>query len=332
MTTATAATGATTTPAGTEDGTTGTELEQSTGTESLLTGQEGEEAADPTDVEAAMLAGFARATGKPADDTDDDATRLTDTGKKPGEGQDAADGKPAATQTPPADQDDPEVPGLGMKASEVKARFGKLETLEKTLASANGHIGHLKQQIQNAGKGKTITAESLKKVTEEFGAEYAQALAEDLNAAGIGGGSSVDEETLGRIVGERMQTERESMSQDMERRLVRARHADAADYFKDGKHNAEFSAFIGTLPAERQQELADTWDSGAINAALDDFKAHKAKADTAQAKQQRRVERATTPTAARGAPVAPPGVDPIEAGWNAVRGRGRGHQPVGARR
>lgn len=333
MTTATAATEAANTPnnEATEAGGNGEdlELEQRTSTESLLTDQEGGEAMDSAEVEAAMLQGFSRATGRAAEK---DSTQDDDAGKKPDAGAAHADpdnGTQRDQQT--VQPEDPEVPGLGMKASEVKARLGKLDTLERTLAQANGHIGHLKQLIQQSGKGKTITKESLSKVREEFGDEYAEALAADLTAAGIGGGAAVDEETLSRIVGERVQTEREAMSQDMEKRLVRARHADAADYFQGGKHNTEFLQFVGTMPAERQQELANTWDSTVINAALDEFKAHKAKVANDQTKQQRRTERAATPTAARGSPVAPPSVDPIEAGWNNVRGRGRGNARVGAR-
>lgn len=333
MTTATAAAPAADTTTGTEGtGEAGLDLEQGQETESLLTDQDGDEAVDSADVEAAMLQGFARATGtKPEakNPNDDD----TDPSKAPADKQGTETTTPGdkTTTQPNANQDDPEVPGLGMKASEVRARFARLDALEKSASSTAGHLGHLKQLVQQAGKGKPITAESLKKVSEEFGAEYAQALAEDLNAAGIGGGATVDEETLGRIVNERVATEREAMSQDMHRTLVRSRHPDAADYFKDGKHNADFVAFIGTLPAERQQELADTWDSGVINQALDEFKDHRKKVANDQTKQQRRLERSVTPTASRGSPVAQPSVDPIEAGWNNVRGRGRGNA-MGARR
>lgn len=329
MTTATAAPAADTTTgtegAGADEG---LELDTRVETESLLTDQEGDEAVDSADVEAAMLQGFSRASGTklaPKADREDD----TDPSKANADQQDLD--KPTPQPKDSAEVDDPEVPGLGMKASEVRAQLGRLTTLEKTVASANGHIGHLKQQIAAAGKGKPITAESLKKMTEEFGAEYAQALAEDLNAAGIGGGAAVDEETLSRIVTERVSAERESLTQDFEKKLVRQRHPDAADYFAGGKHNAEFGAFIGTLPKERQEELANTWDSGVINTALDEFKAHKQKVANEQTKQQRRIERGVTPTASRGSPATQPVADPIEAGWNNVRGRGRGNA-MGARR
>lgn len=300
-------------------------LLENSGTESLLTGQEGEEVADSAQVEDAMMAGFNRVSGKKPETNNDDTDARAN--KKLDSDQD--DGVNTERQT--AEPEDLEVPGLGMKASEVKARLGRLDSLEKTVASANGHIGHLKSLIQSGSKGKAITKESLSKVREEFGDDYAEALAADLTAAGIGGGAAVDEETLGRIVGERMATERESMSQDMEKRLVRARHSDAIDYFQGGKHNAEFVQFVGTLPKDRQDELANTWDSGVINNALDEFKAHKTKVANDQTKQQRRIERSVMPTASRGNPVQQPTVDPIEAGWNNVKGRGRGNS-VGTRR
>lgn len=335
MTTATAAPAADTTTgtegAGADEG---LELDTRVETESLLTDQEGDEAVDSADVEAAMLQGFARATGaKPEDKstTTDDTDPSKATADKQGTETPGDKGATTTQQQQTADLDDPEVPGLGMKASQVKAQLARLDALEKSASSTAGHLGHLKQLVQQAGKGKPITAESLKKVSEEFGAEYAQALAEDLNAAGIGGGAAVDEETLSRIVTERVSAERESLTQDFEKKLVRQRHPDAADYFAGGKHNAEFGAFIGTLPKERQEELANTWDSGVINTALDEFKAHKQKVANEQTKQQRRIERGVTPTASRGSPATQPVADPIEAGWNNVRGRGRGNA-MGARR
>jgi hypothetical protein len=321
----------------------GNEPAETQPTESLLTGQDGDEAVDDAEVEEAMLAGFSRVNGQ------------KDRATKPGDDEDAARGageeKPAAAQadtaqpgeggqpTPGASQpnaqptegDDPEVPGLGMKASEVKAQFAQIAAMNKARASANGHIGNLKQQLASAGKAKTITKEMLPKVREEFGDEYAEALAADLTAAGAGVGGGVDDARLEEIVGERLAAQRDELSQQFERRLVAQRHPDSAHYFAGGKHNAEFVAFIKTLPAERQQELNGTWDSVVINAALDEFKDARKKAASQQGQQQRRIERGVMPTASRGGASAPPVVDPIEAGWNNVRGRGRGNARVGAR-
>lgn len=295
-----------------------------TGTESLLTGQEGEETGTDSEVESAMLAGWTRArTSRSNPDVTDVEAK---TGKEHGQGDDIDDGAASQGIQQPASttEDDPDVPGMGMKASELKAQLARLDALEKSTSSTAGHLGHLKQMVQQAGKGKAITKESLSKVREEFGDDYAEALAADLTAAGIGGGASIDDETLGRIVSERVTAEREALEQTFERKLVRQRHPDAADYFKDGKHNGEFIAFVGTLPKERQDELANTWDSEIINAALDEFKTGKAKVEDEKTKQTRRIERSVAPTAARGATVTPAAQDPLEAGWNNVRGRAKG--------
>ena len=297
---------------------------ENTGTESLLTGQEGEEASTDEEVEAAMLEGFNRAN--PSRTTDDASAGKKhgkdETGEQADE-QQPKEGQPPAKDAAPTQEEDYDIPGLG-KASEVKARLGRLDALEKTVASANGHIGHLKQMIQTAGKGKTITGESLVKIREEFGPEYADALAADLNAAGIGGGSTVDEETLGRIVNERVAAEREVTLQAVEKRMVRKAHPDAADYFAGGKHNADFLKFVEGLPKERQELLAETWDSDVINPVLDEFKASRAKVETEKTKQNRRLERAALPTASRGVSVAAPSEDPMEAGWRKVKGDAKG--------
>ncbi len=322
MTTATAATAADTTtdPSTLESGELGANIEV-VGTESLLTGQEGDADLDPTEVEDAMLAGFNRASGKKPETNDEPEVRAD---KKP-VANNGDDGRQPDDQQRTNPADDPDMPGMGMKASQLKASLARLDALEKSTASTAGHLGHLKQLVQQAGKGKAITKESLTKVREEFGDDYAEALAADLTAAGIGGGASVDDETLGRIVSERVAAERDTLSQTFEKKLVRQRHSDAADYFQGGKHNAEFLGFVGTLPKERQEELANTWDSEVINPVLDQFKAHKAKVANDQTKQTRRMERSVTPTASRGSPVAQPSEDPIVAGWNNVRGRGRGN-------
>lgn len=329
MTTATADT----TQAGTDQTTTdGTSDEVGTPTESLLTGQEGDEAVDSEEVEAAMLQGFdlARTEAEPEgkkpagkDEGDDDAD--------PDKTQPGADTTKEKTTATLPEADDPDVPGLGMKASEVKAMFGKVGTLEKALASANGHIGNLKQQLTKAGTGKPITAEMLPKIREEYGQEFAESFASDLNAAGIGGGGgAVDEATLEQMLGTRVEAQTTAFMQNFERRQLKKAHKDAADYFNGGPHHADFLKFVGALPKDRQEVLAETWDSDVLGTAIQEFKDHKAKVETEKTKQQQRTERAVAPTRGASSTVQPASVDPITAGWNNVKGRSSGNRP-GAR-
>jgi hypothetical protein len=246
-------------------------------TESLLSGQEGEEAATDEEAEAAMLAGYQRANTKHSDNDVTDVV-VKETTNEGGEGADTVQGGGKAA----ADLDDPEVPGLGMKASEVRASLGRLDALEKSTASTAGHLGHLKQLVTSAGKGKAITKEQLAGVREEFGDEFAEVFARDLTAAGFGAGASIDPEVISGLVQEQTTKAVEAVTQKLEKQAVKRVHPDAEDHFTGGKKNEAFIGFIQTLPAERQAELADTWDSEVITRALDEFKAHEKKVTSQQ--------------------------------------------------
>jgi hypothetical protein len=332
-----------------------------TPTEHILTHQQGDEEPDAGEVEDAMFAGWKKAGGDEGATkkaaakttaTDDDETDITDivAGQEARrtDGDDAvvdpATPNPAATAEP----DDPEVPGLGMKASQVKAALGRLDALEKSTASTAGHLGHLKQLVTQAGKGKEVTPETLANVAEEFGPEFAAALAKDLSGAGFGAGASVDPEAVSAMVAEQVARATETTRRDLEKRAVVRAHKDANDHFslpvtddkgevtgwKPGPKHASFMAFVGTLPAERQKELNDNgWDSDVIIRALDDFKAHEKKAAKEQATQTARVNRAVVPTSSGGGRAVEPTVDPMEQGWANVRGRARTARAAsGARR
>lgn len=304
-----------------------------TSTHDAGNGDQGGGGQDPvlSEEEAAMEAGFATATG--ASESDGNATSTTSSTETDNGGAEGGDGTHAARTDASGDQqhgtqtgdDDPEIPGLG-KASAIRQRLERLDGLEKAQATANGHIGHLKSLIQQAGKGKPITKDSLKKISEEFGEEYAAALAEDLTAAGVGGGAAVDEEALARIVSEQTAKATEAGSQKLEARIVRVAHKDAGDYFAGGKHNAEFLKFVATLPPEKQQELASTWDSDVIIPVLDQFKESRDKANQRAASQQRRVDRAAAPSTTGG--VDRPSIDPMEVGFQ----RAGGGRRMGAQR
>jgi hypothetical protein len=326
-----------------------------TPTEHILTHQEGDEALDEEEVSDAMLAGWNKAGGgddaskKEARTTtpnDDGAgeTDITDlvAGKTGTEGGDAGstgsdDGKPNPGAQQQVD-DDPDVPGLGMKASQVKAALGRLDALEKSTASTAGHLGHLKQLVTQAGKGKEVTAASLANIAKEFGEEFAEAMAKDLSGAGFGAGATLDPAAVQAMVDEKVAQATELTRRDLEKRAVQRVHKDADDHFAKpvvndkgevtgwtpGSKNVAFMAFIGTLPADRQRELGENgWDSDVVIRALDEFKAHEKKAATSQAKQAARVNRAVAPTSSGGARVLEPTVDSLEEGWANVRGKSR---------
>jgi hypothetical protein len=351
MTTATANTDGNTPPNDEKD-----DLEGRVPTDNILTGQEGDEAVDSEETEAAMAAGWNKANAGNRKTATDEEVDITDVVLKNSTGKDDgdtdveveldADGKPLTSQQDEPPPEDPEIPGLGMKASQVKAHLAELETVKKTAASLAGSLGHLKQLVTQAGKGKEVTADALKNVAEEFGPEFAAALAKDLSTAGFGSGGSVDTAAVEQMVSEQMTRAHQEQERKLERKAVMRAHKDADDHFArpkldaDGKpvfvkdaagkdvpqwepgaKHAAFMQFVGALPADRQKELNENgWDSDVIIRALDDFKAHEKKAATKQATQNERINRAVAPTSGSGRRVEQPVEDPVMQGWKNVRG------------
>lgn len=329
-------------------------------------GAEDGDAEDDAATEAALLTGFRKIT--PTDDDEpvvkkitkdgDDEEDLTDTLLPANTVDTDVEEEPVvppvktAAVVPPTEED-PDIPGLG-KASVVKAQLARLEAMDKQMSSVHGNIGQLRQLVtSSAQQGKPITAQDLEQVSNEFGAEYAQALATDLNKLGMGGrgGASVDADAIERIVGQRI----ESTRREFETRLVQRDHPDANDHFalpkvdaqgnpvlvtiKDTegkdiqvqdsvpgpKHDA-FMKFVNTLPADRKTELfgAGGWDSRVVGRALTEFKAHEIKAATTQATQQKRIARGAVPATGSGRQAVQPEGDPIMQGWKNVKGKSPG--------
>lgn len=368
MTTATNTTeeGHTPTPENQED------IDGRTPTENILTGQDDDEAAvDSSEAEAALMAGWKKGrdnttsggrTRLKEDREGGDETDITDMllkngGTEGGDGEGAGEGgeggevtDPKATTTPAAD-DDPEIPGLG-RASHVKAQLAEMETLKKTASSLAGRLGHLTQLVSQAGKGKEVTADAFANVANEFGPEFAAALANDLKAAGFGSGATVDPTAIEQMVSAQVEAAREVEHRKYEEKIVLRTHKDARDHFavpelddkgkpvlvtvksddgqeiqvpkmKAGAKHTAFMQFLKTLPTDRQRELeTNGWDSDVVIRALDDFKAHEKKAAKQQATSSARIERAVAPrTGGGGTPVVPPAEDPMERGWKNVKGR-----------
>jgi len=209
--------------------------------------------------DAAMFAGYKQATGE-------EVQPLTD--KEP---------VAAAPSLAPVPAD--KIVFAGLTEAQLQAKLDKIESLEKGSSTLAGRLGHLQQMLES-GKGKTITAEMLGKVSAEFGQEYAQALADDLNAAGIGGGQVLDTKVIADLVNE------EVSKRDEER--------------------------------ERKFEFKASWDSDTVSGYLTEFKDQRDKAAAQAARQTSRVARAVVPQGT--AASTQPSADPLEAGWNRAKG------------
>jgi hypothetical protein len=217
---------------------------------------------------------------------------------------------------------------------ELAERFAELESLKKGTSTIAGHIGNIQQRLSGQGR-KTLTPDDLKKVREEYGDEFAVALAEDLNAAGLGGATGPTQAEIDQIVSARMEQRTNELERKFEKRLVLRTHRDADEHFSSigedgsvvhGPKALEFRAWLATQPKDRQELVASSWDSDVMIAALSDFKASKtppatpAPTPAPAAARTSRVARAVAPQGAGAA--TPPSEDPFEAGYKAAKGRG----------
>lgn len=287
-----------------------------------------------------MMAGYTQAGGgdggaKPASTTKDaggnaDPDDLNDEPEKP-----AAATPPAATPTPT-----PAPVKIGRwTEDEVAAKFAELEALKKGQSTVAGHIGDLRQKLQAQGS-RTITKDDLPEVVEEFGVEYAEALATSLNRLGLGSGAGPSQAEIDQLVEQRSQQHAQVLEQRLEKKRVMRKHPDADEHFfsmaEDGKTRipgpkAEaFEAWVLSLPQERQKVIATSWDSDVMIGALSEFKTYQQKASAAPAAPAQpastrasRVERAVAPRGTGTAAAQLTEDDAMNAGYSSVKGAKR---------
>jgi hypothetical protein len=216
--------------------------------------------------------------------------------------------------------------------AEVRERFAAMDAVVKGHATVAGTVGNLKQRLD--GEARQLTAADFPGVVEEFGEQYATALANDFNKVrGLGvatQGPSKDE--LEALISTRASEQATLLEQKLEKKAVLRAHKDADDHFttyapdgsvKAGAKAEAFHAWVGALPQDRQSLIANSWDSDVMIQALADFKTHEkaqsAPAGGAAASRQKRLERAATPQGSgAGAPVAE---DDLAAGYDSAKGR-----------
>lgn len=294
-------------------------------------GDDDDEAAqDDPEVLAGMMAGFKAVTGNDqipdtlkdvqtegkqrfggGSDKGDEGDDDDDQGNQPG--GDAGDGGEGGQQPSNTDDDRPVFGGLTVK--QLREKLAKADAVEQTTRSLAGRVGHLQQQMEAAGKPRALTKEDFPSLREEFGDEYAEAVARDLSKVVTGSPMTKDQ------IDQEVNTRFTALAQQTERKLVRMAHPDAPDYFAGGKQHEAFMGWVQQLPEERRNSLLNTWDSEVIIPALDDFKKSTTKAAKEAAARGSRIARAVQSgnSAAVDAPTAST-IDPIEAGWRKVRG------------
>ena len=224
------------------------------------------------------------------------------------------------------------------RLSEALKTISQIDGLRQQADRLNGQVGSVQDTIKRitaAAPGKKIDATTLKRVTQEFGPEYAQALADDLNEAlGQGGAAGASEDQVTALVQNLMQSQLMPEIQKIHKTAVRRVHPDAEQFFKGGPKHDQLLAYVKTLPEAEATVFVNTWDSEIITGHLDKLKAGLKAAEQAnqktqseQERQRRLRARGTVPTGGTGGSgsddLALSEEDQMEAGWKEAGGSSR---------
>jgi hypothetical protein len=244
----------------------------------------------------------------------------------------------AATELAKAEKEDedPVVPGIGLKTSELKnllakaSQFDKLqESIETNNRKVFGRFGELqgemkKLQERPAGQPAKVTADALKRMKVEY-PEMAAILAEDLSEVLTAPAGSFTKEQVDAIVSEKL-TEK---SAEVELKLLTIAHPD----WHKNRHSPDFAIWLTTLPPEVSESVQSSQDSVFLTKAFTGFKAWKgaaqearkaadeAAAAAAKQKTEKRLEGGITPKGVTtAAPPLPTASSAMQAGFKKVRG------------
>ena len=287
------------------------------------------EGADPMNTDKAIKQRKEQQHDDADDVFDDDEPAKTTTTQQPAKAGAAA----------PAQQEVEIVPGYtATRLSEALKTISQIDGLRQQADRLNGQVGSVQDTIKRitaTAPGKKIEATTLKRVTQEFGPEYAQALADDLNEAlGQGGAAGASEDQVTALVQNLMQSQLMPEIQKIHKTAVRRVHADAEQFFKGGAKHDQLLAYVKTLPEAEATEFVNTWDSEIITGHLDKLKAGLKAAEQAnqktqseQERQRRLRARGTVPTGGTGGSggddLALSEEDQMEAGWKEAGGSSR---------
>lgn len=168
---------------------------------------------------------------------------------------------------------------------ELDNAMAEIAALKKAIDTTNGTYGaRLAEQKKIIDELKSsrgsLTADKLKRISEEFGEDMAEVLAHDLNEyLTQGASSSFDAEPIRQEITSLRQlvVEKEQLAA---LKMLTKTHSDwreiaAYQQLQNGAiawNNPQFAAFVATLPTNEQQQLIDGWDADFIADKLTDFK------------------------------------------------------------
>lgn len=261
------------------------------------------------EAEAAFSAGYGEPDAKASDQPDPAETATTDSSKA------AKAVEPVPAKPEPVLING--VPEAEWNAAVAKAATPLVEQARAEIRKNFGQIGEVNKALkeireQLAAGGSTvsrkkITAEALKRVNEELpglGDALAQDLADFLDSPAVAAQAATAQaaaEAKGQtfdpkaffetMIGPALAQVEARTNERAELRIVKSMHRD----FDQVVASPEFSAWLGTLPAEEQAHIRDSEDGFVAADAVTDFKAWRTAQQQAKTKNQNRLTRAVTP-------------------------------------
>ena len=166
------------------------------------------------------------------------------------------------------------------KIGEINREVKRLEALAQSSAQPREA-----QPIQ-------VTAEMFSNMREEFGEDFANALARDLSQIPLQQQGGIDQSQIDIILEQRVA----QIENNFEMKLVAREHPD----WESIAQSQDFTGWKNQLPADIQDRLDTTCDSGFISAAISAYKRDKALYQEQQSKKNQRLEAAVMPVSTGG--------------------------------
>lgn len=195
---------------------------------------------------------------------------------------------------PEADDDKPVFAGLSARQlKEAIAKASEVDKLKESIASNHdkvfGKFGELQRVLNDLQKAKApgqqvkLTGAMFKHMSEEFGKEFAEKLAEDLSELQITTQGGFDQSQVDQIVSEKLAESRKELDErgkQIELKLLTIAHPD----WYENRHSPDFAIWLTTLPPEIKERVETSQDSVFLTKAFTGFKAWKQAADEATKK------------------------------------------------
>ena len=143
--------------------------------------------------------------------------------------------------------------------------YGKFGEVQREIKRLEALAQQSFEQQQQPRQPLNITAENFANMREEFGEDFANALARDLANLPLGSGQQgLSQEQLDVLVEQRTQ----KLQNDFEMKIVSVQHPD----WQDVANSDDFNHWKSQLPTDVQDQLNNTWDSAFISRALTAYK------------------------------------------------------------